>query len=137
MSNELEDAPRVSVGGQEWPIPQLAAKQNRIIDPLILSLLPVFNEWQTDKAHALSMLGGPQYEALQEICYQAIRKARPELMRDQFLDLPVTLPELIAAFPVIAQQTGVFKRGEPGEAQAGTDPQRPQTGTESSPTSAT
>jgi hypothetical protein len=137
MSNDFEDAPKVSLGGQTWPIPQLAAKQNRIIDPLILSLLPVFNEWQTNKAQALSMLGGPQYEALQEIAYQAIRRARPEVTREQFLELPVALPELVAAFPVIARQTGVFQRGEPGEAEAGTAPQRLQTGTPSSPTSAT
>jgi len=134
---DTERAPAVSLGGKSWPVPQLVAKQNKIIDPLILSLLPVFGEWQTDKAAALAKLGSVQYEALQEIAFQAIRRAHPELTREQFLDLPVTLPELVAAFPVIAQQTGVFERASPGEAGAGIAPHTSPTGTESSPMSAT
>lgn len=119
---DMDSSPTVALGGQMWPVPVLAARQNRVIDPLILSLLPVFNEWQTDKAAALAMLGTVQYEALLEIAFQAIRCARPGLAREQFLDLPVTLPELLAAFPVIARQTGVFERASPGEAGAGAAP---------------
>jgi hypothetical protein len=114
----------------------LAARQNRIIDPLILSLLTLFGEWQTDRAAALLKIGAPQYEALQEIAFQAILRAHPELTREQFLDLPVTLPELLTAFSTIAQQTGVFRRAAPGEAEAGSAPPHP-TGTASSPMSAT
>lgn len=109
---DTDNAPTVALGGQIWRVPVLAARQNRIIDPLILSLLPLFARWQTDKAQALSQLGATQYEALLEIAFHALRRARPELTRDQFLDLPVTLPELIAAFPIIARQTGVFERAE-------------------------
>lgn len=131
MNSEVEDAPKVTLGGLQWAVPMLSARQNRIIDPLILSLLPIFAKWQTDKALALSNISAPQYEALQEIALQGIRQARPEITRDQFLDLPVTLPELIAAFSVIAQQTGVFARTDSGEVQAGTAPQNYPTGTES------
>ena len=115
---DSEDAPKIELGGKSWSVPILAARQNRIIDPLILSLLPIFTEWQVDRASALTKLTGSLYESLQEICYQAIRRAQPDVTRDQFLDLPVTLPELIAAFPVIAKQTGVFVRSTPGEAPA-------------------
>jgi len=139
MDNPIDTdrVPLVLLGGQPWPVPLLVARQNRIIDPLILSLLPVFKEWQSDKATALSMLGTAQYEALQEIVFQAIRRARPELTRDQFLDMPVTLPELVAAFPIIAGQTGIFERAAPGEAVAGTSPPSLPTGTVSLPMSAT
>ncbi len=133
---DSDSAPTVALGGQRWPVPALAARQNRIIDPLILSLLPVFSEWQSDRA-ALSKLGSAQYEALLEIAFQAIRRARPELAREQFLDLPVTLPELVAAFPVIARQTGVFERASPGEGAAGMSPPKRPTGTPSSPIPAT
>ena len=41
----------------------------------------------------------------------------PEVTRAQFMELPITLPELIAAFSVIACQTGVFqKENSAGEA---------------------
>jgi hypothetical protein len=131
---DFEDAPKVSLGGREWPVPVLAAKQNRVIDPLILSLLPVFKLWQTDRASALAKITGSEYDKLLDICLHAIRRANPDLTKDQFLDLSITLPELVAAFPVIAQQTGIFKRGEPGEATAAES--RP-TGTGLSPMSAT
>jgi hypothetical protein len=134
MTIDIDGAPIITIGGKSWPVPVLAARQNRIIDPLILSLLPIFSQWQTDKTAALTKLGAKEYDALIEIAFQAIRRAAPEVTRDQFLDLPVTLPELVSAFSVIAQQTGVFARSEPGEAQAGEA--RP-TGTESSPMSAT
>lgn len=128
------DAPKVKLGGKDFAIPVMTIRQNRVVDPLILSLLPVFAVWQTDKAAALTSLGSREYDALIEIAYQGVRSGQPEFDREKFLDLPVTLPELIAAFPVIAQQTGVFERGE---AVAGTAPQSAQTGTESSLSSAT
>lgn len=131
MVETFEDAPKITLGGKAFPVPVLAAKQNRLIDPLILRLLPLFSEWQKDRIAALVKLGEKEYDALIEISYQAIKRAQPEWTRDQFLDLPVTLPELIAAFPVIAQQTGVFKRGEPGEVQAGMTPPSSPTGTQS------
>ena len=121
-------APEVLLGGRLWPIPLLAARQNRIIDPLILSLLPLFSEWKDDKIATLSKLNTSNYESLLEIAFQAIRRAHADVSREQFLDMPVTLPELVAAFPVIAQQTGVFERAAPGEAGAGTSPPNCQTG---------
>jgi hypothetical protein len=130
MAIDTDGAPVVLLGGKSWPVPVLAAKQNRLIDPLILSLIPVFAQWQTDKAGALTKLGEKEYDALVEIAFQAIRRAAPDVKRDEFMDLPVTLPELIAAFSVIAQQTGVFARSTPGEAMAGKAPPPPPTGTE-------
>lgn len=131
MDNPIEtnSAPTVSLGGRIWPIPLLAARQNKIIDPLILSVLPLFSEWQTNKRAALSKLDAAHYAALQEIAFHAILRAHPEITREQFLDLPVSLPELIGAFAVIAQQTGIFERAGPGEAGAGTLPPNAPTGT--------
>lgn len=110
------DSPVIRLGGRSWEVPMLSARQNRVIDPLILKLLPVFSGWQQDGATAIGNISAGHYEALQEIAYQAIGRAAPGLTREAFLDLPVTLPELVAAFPVIAEQTGIFARGTPGEA---------------------
>jgi hypothetical protein len=123
----------ILLAGHTWPVPLLAAKQNKIIDPLILSLLPLFFRWQSDKSAALAALGASEYNALLEIAFQAIRPCHPEITREQFLDMKVTLPELIAAFSIIAQQTGVFQKATVGEAVAG----NARIGMESSPMSAT
>jgi len=115
---DIHNAPVVVLGGKSWPVPMLAARQNKIIDPLILRLLPVFALWQSDKAQALAKLGAAEYDALLDIAYVAITRAHPEFTRDAFLDLPVTLPELITAFSIIAQQTGVFQKSS-GETPLG------------------
>lgn len=116
-----DGAMSVIIGGKLWPVPVLAARQNKIIDPLILGLLPIFAQWQDNREEALKKIGREQYDALLEISFVAISCIHRDLSREQFLDLPVTLPELIAAFSIIAQQTGVFQKssGEdavPGEA---------------------
>jgi hypothetical protein len=136
---DTENAPKVALGGQLWPVPPLAARHNKIVDPLILSLLPLFAEWDTDRAGALAKLGSAHYESLQEISFQGLKRAHPQLTRDQFLDLPITLPELVAAFAIIAKQTGIFERAGPGEASAEgipPDSSNSPTGTPSSPMSA-
>lgn len=105
-----KDSRVVTLGGVEWIVPLLAAKQNKIIDPLILRLLPIFAKWENDRAEALTQIGAEQYDDLLEIAFVAITRATPEITRDKFLELPISLPELIAAFSVIAGQTGVFQR---------------------------
>jgi hypothetical protein len=129
------DAMCVVLGGKSWPVPVLAAKQNKIIDPLILRLLPVFAEWRNDRAGALAKLDAPCYDALLEVAFVAVSVASPGVTREAFLELPITLPELITAFSVIACQTGVFqKENTPGEAAGAERPlTEPSTGTGSSP----
>jgi hypothetical protein len=109
----------ISLGGSSWSVPPLAVKQNKIVDPLIISLLPIFSKWKEDPG-SISKIGHEQYENLITIAYTAITRAKPEFTRAQFDDLPVTLPELIAAFSIVAQQTGIFaKATSSGEATAG------------------
>ena len=63
------------------------------------------------------------YDELLDLTWVAITRAQPTLTKEEFLDRPVTLMELIVAMDVISQQCGVLKRqvGAPpvGEAQAG------------------
>ena len=105
-----KDVRKITLGGEAFLVPILAAKQNKIIDPLILRLLPIFAKWNIDREAALALLGGEQYDDLLEIAFVAITREKPEITREKFLDLPITLSELIAAFSIIAEQTGVFQR---------------------------
>ena len=105
---DTDGAPKIKLAGKEWPVPLLAAKQNKIIDPLIMKLIPIFAAWKEDKGRALSQVAEEQYESLQIICYTALKRANPQLTRDEFDDLPISLHEMIEAFPVIAEQTGLF-----------------------------
>lgn len=102
---------KVILGGKEWVVPMLAVKYNKIIDPLILSLLPTFAMWQADKGAALSSLNEQKYNDLLTIAYTALKAGNP-IKQEEFEEMPVTLPELVTAFSIIAQQTGVFAKSE-------------------------
>jgi hypothetical protein len=114
--SDIDNAPKVSLGGKDWPVPKLAIKQNRIIDPLIIRILPVFKLWQTDQEAAVLQMCEKEYDNLITVCLEAVRRAAPALTKDEFMELQITLPEMIAAFPVIAKQTGLIKEAKPGEA---------------------
>lgn len=115
MDNETNTM-KIILGGNDFRVPLLVARENRIIDPIILKLLPVFAQWQEDRAGALAKIGAEEYNALHEITFVAIGREHKELKKEQFLDLPITLSELIAAFNVIAQQTGIFQKSTEGGA---------------------
>jgi len=100
--------PVISLGGKDFPVPMLAPKQNRIVVPAISRLQGV-------KANAITT---EQYDDFLEIAFLAAQRGTPALNKVDFMDMPVTTAELFAAFPVIIQQTGIFKRTDPeGEAQ--------------------
>jgi hypothetical protein len=105
----------VTLGGKEFTVPLLVARENRIIDPIILKLLPIFANWQDNKNLVLSQIGEKEYDALHEMVFVAINRLQPEMTKEKLLDLPITLSELINSFSVIAKQTGIFEKTELGE----------------------
>jgi hypothetical protein len=99
--------PVISLGGKEFPVPLLAPRQQRIVIPAIMRL-------RTMNAAAITQ---EQYDDLCEISLSAAQRGTPSLKRDEFLDMPIQVNELLSALPVIAKQTGLLKEspntGEP------------------------
>jgi hypothetical protein len=117
---ELDAAPKITLGDHSYAIPMLAPRQNRIVVPKLLALMKALTEGGTINPLALDQA---TYDELLDLTWVAITRAQPALTRDEFLDRPASLMELISAMDVIAKQCGVLKRqdGAPpvGEAQAG------------------
>ena len=80
-------------------------------------------------------VSGERLTPIAEIVWQGLRRAYPQLTREEFFDLPITVAELVAALSVVMQQAGARKResGE-GESSAASDSMK-STGERSSPTS--
>lgn len=51
-------------------------------------------------------LSGERLAPLAEVLWHGLRRAHPKLTRDEFLDLPIPLGQLIAALPVVIEQAG-------------------------------
>ncbi|MEI7669244.1 MAG: hypothetical protein WCJ33_04095 [Pseudomonadota bacterium] len=106
--NNYENKMKITLGNKEWFVPVLVAKQNKIIDPIIIKLLPTFANLKN--GNNFLQISEQEYNDLLEISYIAIIREHKEMTREKFLEMPITLPELINAFSVIAQQTGIFRK---------------------------
>lgn len=133
----------VTLAGKEWPIPRLGTRQNRIVVGgcmrLFKRLMPVLKmleQLDADKRQGTESvpletlistldISTEDYDLLGDVTYTALTRAHPLLQREQFLDLDITLMELLMALPIIAQASGFLKKAEPGEQPA----KNSQTGT--------
>ena len=115
--------PVVTLAGREWFVPVLAMRQARVVVPALMRLMPVLQEMQGGDPSAMAGLSEEHFENIIAIVHGALTCAYPTLTRDEFLDLPASTAELIAAIGVVTRQTGFFKPAEeaaPGETKGET-----------------
>ncbi len=63
-------------------------------------------------------LSGERLMPVCEVVWDGLRRAHPKLTKDEFLDLPITMAELVAAVPVVIEQAGGKKvSADTGEGQ--------------------
>jgi len=117
---ELDAAPRVTLADKQYPVPLLVPRQQRIVIPKLLALMrSMAINGKIDPTN----LTTDQFDDLLDLVYVALTRGTPDLKREDFMEMPTTLLELIDAMNVIAEQTGMMKRGASsvasGEALAG------------------
>jgi hypothetical protein len=71
-----------------------------------------------DALRAVGDLDEAKIDRLVEAYYVALTRAHPELTREEWEELPVTVVEMIDALPLLARAAGLVprKEGSPGEA---------------------
>lgn len=111
---ELDAAPKAMLNGVAYPVPRLVPRQQRIIMPKIMSLM---KSMTVDGKVSPLNLTTEQYDDLLDVVFIGIQRATPALTRDEFLDTPINLLELIRAMDVISEASGLFKRQKPGGVQ--------------------
>jgi hypothetical protein len=115
----------ITLAGREWPVPKLAPRQNRIVVPALVELIPKILAAR-DAAHAAGERGSfattaryldtPGYDTLATLVFTALTRANPDLAREQFDDMAIDTFELIAAVRTIALQAGLLNVPPPREA---------------------
>ena len=95
-SVDLNLARVVRLGGRDLYIAPLSLRD----------ILAVADELPKVKDITAENVTGERLAPLGEIVWHGLRRAYPRLTRDEFFDLPVTLAELMAAFPVVMAQAG-------------------------------
>ncbi|HEY5046932.1 MAG TPA: hypothetical protein VII49_02800 [Rhizomicrobium sp.] len=107
-----EAVPTVTLAGREWPVPVLAPKQNRIVVPALLEVVPKLVLAREAGGGNLDILARyfdtATHDRLTEIAWQALTRAHPELTRATFDEMPIGVFELIGALATIAHQAGLL-----------------------------
>lgn len=120
----LNTEPTIVLGGEAFPIPALAFKQNRKIQPLLARVAPKI----IDNGARIIDLTDQDVDDLLNIALIALSRAHPDVKPDSLDDMPVTVSELTMALLVVAQQTGLFGGQSKTAGEAPGEP-NPPTGT--------
>jgi hypothetical protein len=105
----------ITLAGQPWPVPTLAPKQNRIVVPALLEVIPRIIRARSEAPEASGLaqlaryLDTATYDRLAEIAYTALTRANPDLTRVAFDDMPIDTSELIGALNAIARAAGLYR----------------------------
>lgn len=102
------DGAAVALGGRTWVMADLAPRQFRKVIPAMLGLGAVQKPEDLDET---------QIDRLLDAIYHALTRNYPDLTRDEFLDLPITLKELIQALPALAMAAGIERREAPASGE--------------------
>jgi hypothetical protein len=114
-------APTARLAGRDWPVPVLAPRQNRLVVPALLDLIPRIVRARDDVAASgaggvfaqlARYLDTETYDRLSDIVFTALTRATPDLSRAEFDDMPIDTLELIAAVHIVARQAGLLKQTE-------------------------
>src|SRR5215469_16216778 len=117
LQEETAVAPMICLAGREWPVPRLAPKQNRIIVPLLLRLIPrilkareeAFAARENDLAYLGRFIDEATYDELATAAFAALTRAHPDLKRTEFDDMAIETLELLGAVSTIARQAGLLR----------------------------
>jgi hypothetical protein len=95
-SLDLSAARLVRLAGRDFYIAPLSLRQILAIADHVPKLSGITTE----------NMSGERLTPLAEVLWHGLRRAHPKLTRDEFLDLPIPLGELVAALPVVIEQAG-------------------------------
>ncbi len=95
-SVDLAAARIVRLGGHDFHVAPLSLRQIIAIADHVPKLSGITAE----------NISGERLTPLVEVMWHGLRRAYPRLTRDEFLDLPITIGELIAGLPVVIEQAG-------------------------------
>jgi len=118
-SRAAAPTPTLTLAGREWPLPKLAPRQNRIVVPALLELVPKILKArdEADKtgekgsfATLARYLDTESYDTLAGLVFAALTRANPSLTREAFDDTAIGTFELVEAVVPIARAAGLIRQ---------------------------
>jgi hypothetical protein len=110
----MSDLPKISLGGREFPVPELAVAQLREVFPALARLAILAND-----PDFLVHLNRDDFSLLIDTVWVGIAAGTPGFARQDFEKLPAKPIEFALALNVIARQSGMIERKEAGNGAVG------------------
>ena len=124
-SIDLSTARVVQLAGRDFYVAPLSLRQILAVADYVPKLSGITAE----------NMSGERLLPLAEVLWHGLRRAHPNLTRDEFFDLPISIGELVAALPVVIEQAGGRRvAADEGESSAASASKR-SSGERSSPNS--
>ena len=112
--------PIITLAGKELQLPKLAPRQNRIVVPALLELVPKILKAR-DELDAAGKKGSfvalaryldtGSYDTLAKLVFAALTRGHPALAREDFDDMAIDTFELLGALVPIARAAGLIRTG--------------------------
>jgi hypothetical protein len=116
---DARTTPAVTLGGKDWPIPELAPRQYTQIWGDLVELTSALDASEAGEFGARVLkLTTAQFGRMQDCVYVGLTRAHPSLTRDEYLDMACSTGEIVRAFLVVRMQTGLFGKRD-GDSAAG------------------
>jgi hypothetical protein len=106
--------PVIVLGGTEWEIPVLAPKQNMIVVPILLDLIPRILNAREEAiegktfGYLARFLDMETYGKMCTAVFTALTRGHPAIKSEEFLNMEIGTLELISAVFVIGRQAGLL-----------------------------
>lgn len=93
---EKMDAPKISIAGKEWPLPEFKVKQTIAAHPRVKRIGTIkLGDWSED-----------QIVAVYDLIFIALTASEPKLTREHFDDMAIPVIEAVVALPQILKRLG-------------------------------
>ena len=96
----------IALGGRTWALPHLPFRAIKAIQPALYAIYLAAGGASLSN-ESVARLGEPDLERLAEATWRAIAHVDQALSFADFLELPFSVGDLIAAFPSVAKAAGL------------------------------
>lgn len=107
----------VELAGRRWELPHLPFRAIKSIQPALFQIYTDAGGAEMSM-RSVAALGEIEIERLARATWRAIAEVEPALAFDDFMELPFSVGDLLAAFPAVAQAAGLRPRTEQATQEA-------------------
>lgn len=119
---DLSRAKKITLAGQEYFIAPLSLRNVLALPALSPKLQQI----------DMKNVTGEMFDPVVELIVRGLSRAYPKITKDNLLDMPIDIIELLDAVPIIMQQAGGQQRDSAAGEATATSPSKVPTGTDSS-----